>query len=420
MKTAMNQTDILKQRLTEQTQLHADHFTPLATLLVLTVGYAIIYLQQKPPALLQEYMPILQGLLLLQAAILAWVGFARWIKPEKNRIAGEVFSYGNIVFLGICLLLAIKLNIFQKLLALPFLIIYLCATVRIVRLHRLVKALYGPMTKQTREQASPCPRSFHVLNFHKTLALLPFLLGLLFYGAFKLLTEGGTAWGAFVIGFAVPLPFVLLLSLPAFLIKQTGSPSIAQKVIRKITIFLLQRRNEFPLEELPAFRWWLSHTGWNWPENFAELAPLIDTDSFDWHNPNEWQKPLQNAREQLARQKEPLVIGSKANETVAPVIPVRLPPTSKITPLMAAVIHNDIQQLKELLPSAEINRAYAGNGNTPLHVAAWNGYTETARLLLAQTGIDKEARNLAGKTPLDLAAEQNHQHIINLLKNNPS
>lgn len=413
----MNQTDILKQRLTKQTQLHTKHLTPLAILLVLSVYYAIVYLQQKDPSVIQEYTIILQGLLLLQGVILAWIGLGRWIKPENNQVAGEVFSYGNIVFLGLCLLLAIKLNIFQTMaLALPFLIIYLYAILHIVRLHRLAKALYGPITKQTREQASPCPRSFYALNYHRTLALLPFLLGLLFYGAFKLLTEGGTAWGAFVIGFAVPLPIVLLLSPVAFLIKQTPTPSLAQKIIRNITIFTLQLKRNFPYEELPAFRWWLSHPGWNWPENFSELSPLINTADFDWHNPNEWQEPLQKAQEQLAQKKAPLVIGSKANEWAEPVIPAQLPPTSKITPLLAAVIHNDIQQLKELLPSAEINRAYAGNGNTPLHIAAWNGYAEMVQLLLAQPGIDKTAQNLTGKTPLDLANEQGHQNIIDSLK----
>lgn len=415
----MHQTDtnILKQRLIKQTQLHPGHFAPLGILLVLTVCYAIAYTQHKTPAVIQEYRGALWSLLLLQGFLLAWVGFCRCIKPEKNHIAGGVFSYGNIVFLGLCLILAIKMNLFQtSILAMPFLFFYLLATIQIVRLHRLVKALYGPVTKQTRELASPCPHSFHVLNCHKTLVLVPFLLGLLFYGAFKLITGGGTAWGAFLVGFIAPLPFVLLHSPFAFLIKQTDSPSTVQKIIRCITIFIFQLERDFPCEELPAFRWWLSHPGWNWPENFAELAPLINTADFDWHNPSQWQKPLQEAQEQLAQKKAPLVIGCQANKAAPNIPPAYLPPASKITPLLEAIIHNNIQQLKELLPSNEINRAYAGNGNTPLHIAAWNGYTEIAQLLLEQPGINKESKNLAGKTPLDLAREQGHPQIVDLLK----
>lgn len=63
-----------------------------------------------------------------------------------------------------------------------------------------------------------------------------------------------------------------------------------------------------------------------------------------------------------------------------------------------------------------LNTAYEQNGNTPLHVAALNGYAEIVRLLLQQPGIDKTRKNKDGKTALDLAQEKNFTEIAELLK----
>ncbi|MBR2505153.1 MAG: ankyrin repeat domain-containing protein, partial [Elusimicrobiaceae bacterium] len=64
-----------------------------------------------------------------------------------------------------------------------------------------------------------------------------------------------------------------------------------------------------------------------------------------------------------------------------------------------------------------LNMAYAANGNTPLHVAVWNGHKDIVELLLAQPAIDTQLKNKDGKTALDLAQEKNLTEIVNLLQN---
>ncbi|MCY4173388.1 MAG: ankyrin repeat domain-containing protein [Cyanobacteria bacterium MAG CAR3_bin_5] len=57
---------------------------------------------------------------------------------------------------------------------------------------------------------------------------------------------------------------------------------------------------------------------------------------------------------------------------------------------------------------------YAKNNNTPLHIAAYNGYTDIARLLV-QAGASAMALNRDDKTPIDLAREQEHGSLAEML-----
>lgn len=90
-----------------------------------------------------------------------------------------------------------------------------------------------------------------------------------------------------------------------------------------------------------------------------------------------------------------------------------------ITPLLEAIPTKDISLVRTALTGhpEDLNTAYAQNGNTPLHVAALNGYTDIVRLLLEQPGIDTARTNNEGKTALDLAREKGCTEVVQLLEN---
>lgn len=89
-----------------------------------------------------------------------------------------------------------------------------------------------------------------------------------------------------------------------------------------------------------------------------------------------------------------------------------------ISSLLDAVVSNNIDDVRLILTEypEQLNIVYAQNGNTPLHVASWNGYTEIVRILLEQPGIDKIRKNNDGKTARDMALEKNFSEIAELLK----
>ena len=92
--------------------------------------------------------------------------------------------------------------------------------------------------------------------------------------------------------------------------------------------------------------------------------------------------------------------------------------TWNITPLFEAILEQNSEALQtELSKNPKgVNLVYAPNGNTPLHVAVFNGYTEGVRILLQQPGLDIARQNLEGKTALDLAREKGVEEIIKLLE----
>ena len=91
---------------------------------------------------------------------------------------------------------------------------------------------------------------------------------------------------------------------------------------------------------------------------------------------------------------------------------------SVVTPLLDSILTNNPDAVRAALAAhpEHLNTAYEQNGNTPLHVAALNGYAEIVRLLLQQPGIDKTRKNKDEKTALDLAQEKNFTEIAELLK----
>ncbi|MBR2081744.1 MAG: ankyrin repeat domain-containing protein [Elusimicrobiaceae bacterium] len=176
-----------------------------------------------------------------------------------------------------------------------------------------------------------------------------------------------------------------------------------------------------PRHETVSFEYWLSHPGQAWPEDIKIWGDYLDTTSFDWQNPDEWETPMQKAQEQASHQGldnapviENLVIGSQAQETAQK---IEEHPVKHITTLFQAILNQNVSTLQKLLPTGELNRPFAGTGNTPLHVAVLNGYTDIVRLLLTQPGIDTTRTNNEEKTALDLAREKGFIEIIQLLEN---
>ena len=56
-------------------------------------------------------------------------------------------------------------------------------------------------------------------------------------------------------------------------------------------------------------------------------------------------------------------------------------------------------------------------GDTPLHWAAAHGRLETCRMINEVLTDNKNMRNKAGETPADIAREEGHEEIVDLLNN---
>ncbi|MCC6699655.1 MAG: ankyrin repeat domain-containing protein [Candidatus Hydrogenedentes bacterium] len=81
-----------------------------------------------------------------------------------------------------------------------------------------------------------------------------------------------------------------------------------------------------------------------------------------------------------------------------------------------ATMNGQIDILKLLLdhPGAEQNPV-TDSGETLMHRAARNGYPNIVRYL-AERGMDINARDKSGKTPLDMAKSQNHPPVLSVLR----
>jgi len=103
--------------------------------------------------------------------------------------------------------------------------------------------------------------------------------------------------------------------------------------------------------------------------------------------------------------------------TPKPTIPIQDKTTQKVTPLLQAVIDGNENAVRQALAEDEkqLNVQFASNGNTPLHIAVWNGHKHIVELLLLYPGIDLYIKNKDGKTAFDLAQDKNLPEIINLL-----
>ena len=56
-------------------------------------------------------------------------------------------------------------------------------------------------------------------------------------------------------------------------------------------------------------------------------------------------------------------------------------------------------------------------GDTPLHWAAAHGRLETCRMINEVLPDNENMRNKAGETPADIAREEGHEEIVDLLNN---
>ena len=75
---------------------------------------------------------------------------------------------------------------------------------------------------------------------------------------------------------------------------------------------------------------------------------------------------------------------------------------------------DDVQFILHVRP--DLNAVDADTGRTALIWAAANGHTAIARELLAQPNINVEARDDTGQTALELAIDQRHHDISELIR----
>lgn len=78
---------------------------------------------------------------------------------------------------------------------------------------------------------------------------------------------------------------------------------------------------------------------------------------------------------------------------------------------------NNISLVKALLlHNANIDPKNSINGETPLHQAAYCGHSEVIKILL-EFGADKNSRTYKEKTPSDLARDEGHIAIAEIIDN---
>jgi ankyrin repeat protein len=88
-----------------------------------------------------------------------------------------------------------------------------------------------------------------------------------------------------------------------------------------------------------------------------------------------------------------------------------------VTPLLNAVWFGQKADMAELLldNKAEVNNARGSSEkSTPLHIAAQTGDTDLVRLLVAR-GADLNAKDIYGRTPLDVAEQYGNKEAATLL-----
>lgn len=195
-------------------------------------------------------------------------------------------------------------------------------------------------------------------------------------------------------------PFLLLLCIAAWFTRPKENPSALQKFLRMylfvwvkyISIILDLRQLIYEpawvvqyFHQSNLWYWWLSHPNEPYPQHL--LAPIQEVHP---------KKALSNAPQEEAAQ---------------------APHQPNTPPLYLLVLSKDIHKINQAIQNgANVNEPYPQNGNTPLHIAALNGYADIVKLLLAQPAIEKNRPNQEGKTALDLAKERHQEEIICLLE----
>jgi ankyrin repeat protein len=83
--------------------------------------------------------------------------------------------------------------------------------------------------------------------------------------------------------------------------------------------------------------------------------------------------------------------------------------------LFKAARYGNVSDARELIDAGADIHAKDEWQMTPLHLAAENGHTSVARLLIEKGHADRNAPNREGDTPLHLAAYHGHIDLVQLL-----
>ena len=96
-----------------------------------------------------------------------------------------------------------------------------------------------------------------------------------------------------------------------------------------------------------------------------------------------------------------------------PILPIPVTPPQPT--LLQSVREGDLEKVKAMLKDyPDLVFSQDSDGQTPLHLAAWNDQRELAELLLV-TKADVNAKDKFGQTPLHLAADMGHKDVAELL-----
>lgn len=116
--------------------------------------------------------------------------------------------------------------------------------------------------------------------------------------------------------------------------------------------------------------------------------------------------------------KIPAVKPIAAQNAPRPAAAMERGPVIHITPgeakrFFEVLLGRDLTQIRQLLDFEPglAKVVWPDTGNTPLHVAAWNGWMQEAAVLLAADPSAVSAKNAAGKSPSALAQEQGHEAL---------
>ena len=86
------------------------------------------------------------------------------------------------------------------------------------------------------------------------------------------------------------------------------------------------------------------------------------------------------------------------------------------TALQLAAMYNETDVIRELLQrGADVNKRDRNHGQTALHWSAMNNSTDAIQLLL-ENGASTTIKDKKGRTPIDVARENNHQKAVLLLQ----
>ncbi len=389
---------ILKQKATRICKRRLYLYLALLVLALLIGSLIVLADQWRSCGTAWRYNLLLAAAMVISAFI--WLGLGLKIRPESFRTDAQRIQTRHKAFLltwSVIIFGTMLLTGFFRYVILPLflLIVYaccyqsICVYVRAARQPQLPKSILLALPTENIE-------SLMVLS-RFTGIFVSFLVLVVVVVAVSLIPSSPSKEVAvLVLVLCLMLVTAFLFILIGFGVRFQANPSGWQRFCRALlySAYADVRRQPLPLtvNQIKLFDWCLSHPG-NPNPPLQLLAPF---------SPEPPQKALF----------KDLRIGSLAGY-----VPQshELPQATEITPLLRAVMDGNLSALQELLPSRELNQAFAVNGNTPLHIAVWNGHAELIRLLLAQPYIDKSAKNHAGKTPLDLAREKNCTEIIRLL-----